>query len=757
MNWINRGTLVLQGNIDKGVNMKKALAIFVTVCLLASLFVSCDNTTKLDELVSTRFDAAGSRSLIVSNENFIDINDSSIKWQYKAVKVSDPSYNVGAADRWTDIPGTPFGRLSNTIEFSQGKWDFELRAVKTNNDNSEVVIYYGKTEAPVLLQKQTSTDPQRIVINLTAQLDDQQGFIVLSGIGIKHNADDTSTFDVPDEVKIGTTVLTEGTHYTVSGNTISTAAAGLAFDVGTYTVTVKKTGENGEILAMEEKTVEVYAGLKTTISNWILEITQAGQFAPVAPTGTTSGNVSNADSAGNLALTVENVTPSMVSGKDTTVTVPTSVLGSSATTATVSVAVKQASEASTDNSFTASSGKVLAAVIDLTLSAGSNPVTDFSSSPVKVETYVAKNLADFTFGFPGETWTKKDSLNAVTVAKDYYYDSTEGKLTFLTDHFSSFIVETSSAAVIGDTAYGILDDAIDAALSNDVIYVLKDTYISLYKLNNKTVTLDLLGHTISNDTNEVFYSATIANGNSVIFKNGILEIDAKDEVYGTQGILCPQAGSSIELNNITMIANNGAALFPRGDAATVKVINSNIETNKAYCVSTNANNSENYNVKVYIKGSTLSGWSPVLVNIPCTLEIEDSTIKGEMHGLVVRGGTATIKDSQIINNGEADQDMLNFFNNRYWGSGNMVNLAALTFGNKGSSAYQYPTTVTVENTVIKSESYGQEKAYPAIYGYGNTGEGLGATLTYDEDCTITGDVILGNNAAFINGAAGPTN
>ena len=218
--------------------MKKALAIFVTVCIIASLFVACDNTTKLDELVSTRFDAAGSRSLIVSNENFIAFDNPSIKWQYKAAKDTDPKYNVGAADDWTDIPGETSGLLSNTIEFSQGKWNFELRAVKKTDSN--VVIYYGKTEAPVLLQKQTSTKPQSIVINLTAQLDDQQGFIVLSGIGIKHNADDTSTFDVPDEVKIGTRVLIKDTDYTVSGNTISTTADGLAFDVGTYTITVNQ-------------------------------------------------------------------------------------------------------------------------------------------------------------------------------------------------------------------------------------------------------------------------------------------------------------------------------------------------------------------------------------------------------------------------------------------------------------------------------------------------------------------------------------
>lgn len=513
MNLINRGTFVLLNDVDKGENMKKAFAIFITVCMIASLFVACDNTTKLNELVSTRFDAAGSRSLIVSNENFIGFNDSTIKWQYKAVKVTDTSYNVGAASDWTDIPGTTPGLLSNTIEFSQGKWNFELRAVKVDtdgniildeNNNPACVVYYGKTEAPVLLEKQTSTNPQSIVINLTAQLSDQKGYIVLNNVSIKH-ANGTDVFDAPSKVVIdaGTTnekVLTSGTDYSITGTSISTLGEGYEISVGTHTVKVQKIGANNEILAEEEKTIEVYAGLKTTISNWVLEITQMGQFVPVAPTGTKSGNVSSADSDGNLALIVENVTPSMVSGNSTTVTVPTSVLGSSATTATVSVAVKQASEASTDNSFTASTGNAVAAVIDLTLSAGSTTVTDFSS-PVKVETYVAKNLDGFSFGYPGETWTKKESLAEVAVARDYYYDSGEGKLTFLTDHFSSFVVETSSVAVVGDTAYNTLQEAINACEANSTVALLKDITGDKISISN-SLSIDGNGYTLTDNNSD---------------------------------------------------------------------------------------------------------------------------------------------------------------------------------------------------------------------------------------------------------------
>lgn len=498
MNQINRGTLVPRGNIGKGVNMKKAFTIIFTVCLVALLFVACDNTTKIDELVSARFNASESRSLIVSNDPFIDLDDANIIWQYKAFKVSDQNYNVGAATNWTAIPGDNAGKLTNTIEFSQGMWDFELRAVKASD--TSVVIYYGKTDTSVLLTKQNNIRP--ISINLTAQFSGQKGYIVLSNVSVKHTSSNIETYDAPNKVTIdeGTDnekVLILDTDYSSTGTAINTLEGGYEISVGTHTVKVQRLGVNNETLAEEEKTIEVYAGLKTTISNWILEITQTGQFAPVAPTGTVTEEIS--ESATQVELTVDNVTPSMVNGKNTTVTVPVSIFGSETrpSKATVSVAVKQASEASSDNSFTATTGNTVAAVIDLTLAADNNPVTEFSA-PIKVETYVAKNLAGFSFGYPGETWTKKDSLDAVTQAKDYYYEINEGKLTFLTNHFSSFIVETSSVAIVGDTAYANLNDAINSIQEKGTIVILKD-FTSAGQITfpeNTDITLDLNGNTV---------------------------------------------------------------------------------------------------------------------------------------------------------------------------------------------------------------------------------------------------------------------
>ena len=567
MNWINRGTKVLQGNIDKGENMKKALAIFVTVCLLASLFVSCDNTTKLNELVSTRFDAAGSRSLIVSNENFIDFNDSSIKWQYLARKVSDPSYNVGAAAEWTDIPGRTPGLLSNTIEFSQGQWNFELRAVKTTD--TSVVIYYGKTEAPVLLEKQTSTNPQSIVINLTAQLSGQKGFIVLSNVSVKHKSNGSVVYDAPSKVIIDDAdtakrkELVLNTDYVVSANGDSISSktgTGYQISVGTHTVKVQKIGYNDAILAEEEKTIEVYAGLKTTISNWILEITQAGQFAPVAPTGTTSGDASSAVE-GNLTLTVENVTPSMVKGNNTTVIVPVGILGSetaNTTTATVSIAVSSSDtiDTSDENRFIVAEGMDAVAALDLTLikkteikdtegtivSTTTEPVTEFGDgNEVTITTYVAKNLFDVKVRYNNGT----DTPEEITPVS---YDSSTGMIVFKVSHFSEYYVTAKlPEAKIGSTYYKTLNEAITKANKGDTvtINVLDDVTLDNGIANgvdnsrtitfigtNRTQTVDVIINTVTAEGGQLNYQ----RGSSFTFEN--LTIKAGEGNF--DGIVCDE-------------------------------------------------------------------------------------------------------------------------------------------------------------------------------------------------------------------------
>lgn len=594
MNWINRGTLVLQGNIDKGVNMKKALAIFITVCLLASLFVSCDNTTKLDELVSTRFDAAESRSLIVSNEDFIGFNDPSIKWQYKAEKVSDTSYNVGAAAGWTLIPAKEYaiGDLRNSIEFSQGKWNFWLRAVKTADTSVEV--YYGETELPVLLTKKDGI--RTISINLSTQHEGQKGYIVLDTIQVKHTSNGDVAYDAPSKVIIDDAdaikrrELVLGTDYVMSearDSISSMTETGFETSVGTHTVKVQKIGDNREILAEEEKTIEVYAGLKTTISNWIVEMTQAGKF--VVFTDTDSTDISVPSEGSSVDVVFSGITPSMVNDNNTTVTLPSSTL-TGVESPKLSVAVKQASEASVDGAFNATdSEKVIAAVIDLRLSSSSGLIENFGENTVIVSTYVAKNLAGFKFGYPGENgWNSVDNEAEVNAAKEYWYDSESGKLVFGTNHFSSFIVETSSAAIIGDTAYKTLADAINGASDGDTIVLLDNTSVSNTSITLKEgktcISIQDKGITIDGNGKAITLSADAPDNNTygicitgddssktVAIKNATINTTKLERAIRAEG--------SIGVNIVDCtISTNGVGVHVKG-SNKVDIINTHITVN----------------------------------------------------------------------------------------------------------------------------------------------------------------------------------
>lgn len=235
-------------------------------------------------------------------------------------------------------------------------------------------------------------------------------------------------------------------------------------------------------------------------------------------------------------------------------------------------------------------------------------------------------------------------------------------------------------------------------------------------------------------------------------KNGNLNTKATSV---TNSCIDGYSGGTINLENV-IYTTNGSGVYLQGEKATANITNTTINS-QGYCVTTNAGNKDNYGVVYNLKGSTFNGGNgehgagtAILVNVPGTYTIDNCTIQGYLQGLVVRGGTATISNTTITNT-LTNSDLLNYFEGKNWGSGNMVNLAVLTVGNKAPNAYQYPTNVKLTNTKLINGN--RTHMSPAIYMWGNEGEGLGATLIH-EGCTIDGDVILENDKCTINGEKG---
>lgn len=236
---------------------------------------------------------------------------------------------------------------------------------------------------------------------------------------------------------------------------------------------------------------------------------------------------------------------------------------------------------------------------------------------------------------------------------------------------------------------------------------------------------------------------------AVTFQNGEIEANNLEKVnhdlieVGTDG--------SVLLDEITLTTNGaGVGTAISENNSSIEVRNSTINVT-SYSISTNASMPVPTGVKITLTNSTFIGSDPLLLNIPCDVVIDKCVMNGTMHGMVLRGGTATVKNSTItLNYPDNDyEEMSSYFNGRNWGSGNEINLAALTIGNKSPKAYQYPTVITLVNTTVQSTGDHAEY-FPALYAYANSGDGLGVTLKYDNHCTFTGDIKYGSTNITVN-------
>lgn len=265
--------------------------------------------------------------------------------------------------------------------------------------------------------------------------------------------------------------------------------------------------------------------------------------------------------------------------------------------------------------------------------------------------------------------------------------------------------------------------------------------------------MNITGTLALNEKTLTFNNATgaveVPEGASLTVTGGTIKVSRSNTA---QASLLVNKDASLVLESV-LFETNAAALFPAGDAASVVVRNSTV-TAKTYAVATNA--STTYTVGILLENSSFTGSSPILVNIPCELAMNGCIVTGSMHGVVVRGGTARINgcDITLEYNDSYYEEMAAYFNDRNWGQGNMVNLAAMTIGNKHATSYQYPTDVALVNTSLRlGGQYGSH--FPALYAYANQGEGLGVTLAYDATCRFDKAPVIGSENIVVNNAYNP--
>ena len=410
-------------------------------------------------------------------------------------------------------------------------------------------------------------------------------------------------------------------------------------------------------------------------------------------------------------------------------------------------------------------GELTGEVTDITYAEAVEPVNNTNNAGELTFDYIfapkaegEQRLVDFTMSFLDDAGAEVASpyeFSSIPVQRNYRTMVSGNLLTKQADitvdvkpGFDGDINHTITEVKSLKDLNLFLNNGGNARLETDLTISNKSMVMSL-----KNVNIDLNGHTLT------FYNANGTTCGYNIYQNTIIrngKIVAKMDSEVDAPLVCG-SGYELTLDGVEMESEASCVgTVAKASNATIIVRNSTLKCN-TYAVSTIAETPVGSNVTIDIEGSTLESSTPILVNVPCDLTIKDCTVKALMQGMILRGGTATVSDSRFTFNTTdsfTDQSNAESFANAFessnWGSGNMVNLAAITVGNKAEGSYQYPTVLNLQNTVV--ETLGTYASlFPAMYVHANQTENMGVTITYDDQCTFTGGVIYGSDNIVVNG------
>lgn len=235
---------------------------------------------------------------------------------------------------------------------------------------------------------------------------------------------------------------------------------------------------------------------------------------------------------------------------------------------------------------------------------------------------------------------------------------------------------------------------------------------------------------------DVFEWSTEKNGyeygtepNNVTIKNGKLNV---------AGLLVLD-GATLTIEDVEYNSKL-TSLGVQGKNSTVNVTGSTVTSKDAFVIGTNASvkgedGTGTHGVIINVTGSTLksdyidkdSGSVTVFFNVPGNLNIEDSTIYGVQNAVMVRGGTAVIKNSTLTTAEQIAAGSEDKFTNENWGNGNEVPYATLLVGDRNNTAYNYSAFVTLVNTEIKS---GNDEV-PTVYIWQDDNKSASLIADYD--------------------------
>jgi len=438
----------------------------VILLALGAVLVSCkaEIEAPADELVAVSFEERTSRALSATVEEF-DVTH--YFWYYAAEKTDSTGLKSGQTTTY-DAAGAV--AISSGDEatglagykvpgFSQGIWKFTLYAYTERPETDEqkaAWVYSGEATGVVLKKDGTN------MVNITVS-PNPSGYGILFvdkvNISLTEYTPDLSDNHVSPVITIDP--ITGDTPVIIPDSNVKYNAK-----AGTYLVTVAYTDGSityatGNVLAT------VYAGLTTTVSGTVDELVTYAQFdAEENPdiiarraeaTGIKVGQI-----VSDGVYTLQDTSASETVAAVVKATIPAqaaqTLIGSTDTSATMSLALNVDTVDSTSTSVTYEIGMTKTVTID---SQSTTSKVDEVGSFVSVEINLRSGLTGVAVKHGSTDMTKsanKDAYNDSDV-ETFFYDSDAGKLYIKTMSFSPFAVKYDPivyVASIGDVKYTTL-------------------------------------------------------------------------------------------------------------------------------------------------------------------------------------------------------------------------------------------------------------------------------------------------------------
>lgn len=675
--------------------MKKLSIVLLAVLLIASLIISCDNSTKAltDELVEVQLGTqAGSRALS-SSVTLEQISDSSLTWHYSATKTSQTEFKTGET---TDKEIT----LGTTETFSQGKWDFELWAMKgVEKDASGIVtnpgkkVYYGNL-TDVLITKSASSSPVPVVINVSPYVENVNGSVVFNNVMIK---------------KHGTESYVEANRVSVNGTPVTLSdgdSSEISLPAGSHTAIVSYVGDDTVTYAYEEIAFTVYSGRTTTINGFVGEDTATGQITAIATAAKVQQDVSVIETETGTKESAATtftapVNPAGDKTQNTTVTFPLGALPVKADetelTVNLSVETKNVDSNFSASDVTAENTQVVSG-IDLKVTVNGSNVTSFNEKTVEVTTYIAKGLNDVVVFYKG------DALDNTA----YTYNSASGALTIRTKHFSEFFVAATPFEAMNTTTNkaSTLRDAITEAQNGDTIKLYNDVSSEDgYLIESKNLVLDLNDNTIKVSKGQSYnFRAIKINDSNVIIKKGT--IDAQNYVNGVAtpitsgtnngayGTVRIEGNSDVTLDTLSLYSNHhyGLSVKLYGKESNVNINNCDFYCGVGGGVEIGAGTGTITNSNMYQDGTSSSGWVSTAVAACYLGSVQVNNLGGNLvadHALYIyssggyieaTGGSFTAKNEKTVVQADFDagsygtQEGIEDFKSRHNGKASLIRI-----------------------------------------------------------------------------------